>query len=92
MAARTTNEILTDLRDHIRDHEDEFPAGADRALSEAIVLGEDRVEMPVSLASEIREALEGDSNDTEHDALVSVAQQFDIEYAQEEDAYSGTTE
>lgn len=28
----------------------------------------------------VAEALEGDSNDAEHDALVAVAQFFDIEY------------
>lgn len=80
MPARTTNEILTDLRDLIRDNEDQYPAGAVKALSEAILLGEDRVEMPASLASEIREALEGDSNDAEHGALVSVAGHFAIGY------------
>jgi len=78
MPARTINEILTDLRDLIRDNEDQYPAGAVKALSEAIFLGEDRVEMPASLALEIREALEGDSNDAEHDALVSVAEHFAI--------------
>lgn len=48
------------------------------------------VEVPASLASEVREALEGDSNDAEHDALVSVAQHFGIEYGREEDAYTNT--
>ena len=33
-----------------------------------------------SLISEIRDALEGDSNDVEHDALASVAAFFGIDY------------
>jgi hypothetical protein len=32
------------------------------------------------LKAEAKDALEGDSNDAEHDALVSVAGYFDIEY------------
>lgn len=36
------------------------------------------------LQTEIREALEGDSNDAEHDALVSVAQELGIELSTDE--------
>ncbi|MBJ7469724.1 MAG: hypothetical protein JHD16_00400 [Solirubrobacteraceae bacterium] len=45
-----------------------------------------------TLAAEIRQALEGDSNDAEHDALVNVAQHLGIEYAREEDTCTYTTE
>lgn len=45
-------------------------------LRQAVSPDEDRATMPASLAEEVREALEGDSNDAEHDALVSVAEQF----------------
>jgi hypothetical protein len=34
----------------------------------------------LQLSVEVKDALEGDSNDAEHDALVSVAQFFGIEY------------
>ena len=37
------------------------------------------------LVDEIRDALEGDSNDAEHDALVSVAQFFAVDYVYPDD-------
>lgn len=37
------------------------------------------------LREEIRAALEGDSNDAEHDALVSVAEAFGIKWTSHED-------
>lgn len=39
----------------------------------------------VALTREITSALEGDSNDAEHDALVSVAQFFGLEWTALED-------
>lgn len=44
----------------------------------------DRV-VDADLATEVREALEGDSNDAEHDALVSVAEALNITYSTDED-------
>lgn len=38
----------------------------------------DILPLPLWLASEIKSALEGDSNDDEHEALASVAEFFDI--------------
>lgn len=38
-----------------------------------------------ALREEIREALEGDSNDAEHDALVSVASTLGVEYRDPDD-------
>jgi hypothetical protein len=37
-------------------------------------------ESKLTMADEIREALEGDSNDAEHDALVSIAETFGINW------------
>lgn len=48
--------------------------------------------MTVELVTAIREALEGDSNDAEHDALVAVAQHFGIEYISEDDRETWKTE
>ncbi len=76
MPERTTCEILADLRAHISAHPGDYPAGAFDALSDAL----SRVEADAELVAEIRDALEGDSNDAEHDALVSVAEHLGITY------------
>lgn len=54
-----------------------------KAVAEVIVTGANGD--LASLITEIRDALEGDSNDAEHNALVLVADLFGIEYTPSDD-------
>jgi hypothetical protein len=46
---------------------------------------QDAQNLPLLLRAEVQDALGGDSNDAEHDALVSVADHFNIEWTSYED-------